>query len=1128
MKSTTPAIYSEITARLKAARKKEHAVALTNGVLTWGLVMLSIVLVFVVLEELVHLPVLVRTLAFWLTSALIAGFGTYHIIIPLLRLAGVVPTEGDEATAKKVGAAFPSIKDHLVNILQLYPGSEQTRLYSPELIDASFGDARKEIEPCDFTTIVDRSETKSLVGRVGVIAAVACVLVVLFPSSFSAAFTRLLNYGTEFGTPPSFRFIVEPGSKEVVKGETVRLHVRVEGVPLKEITLATKPEGQRDYEFRRINAGQDGTFGYDFALLKMSTRYFVSSGDVRSDEFALTVIDRPMVKVLRLQLSFPRYSKLAARQLDDNTGDVTALKGTRIGYTIESNKDLASASLVFNDGSVEPLSVTDNKAAGAATLVKDRRYHMLLTDKEGIGNAEPIEYTLKVIADGFPTAAIELPGRNVDIVENSSLNMLFRIKDDYGFSQLRLASKLTQSRYENPAADYTFVQVPIPAGVTTEGLIPYVWDLSGLSLAPEDVVSYYIEVFDNDDISGPKSARSEVYTLRLPSMDEVFADADQRHDASLENMKEALKDAQEAKKELDDLQQQIKKNPQKMDWQDQKKAEEVSKKYEAIQKKMEEVNKTIQEMVDKMQKNQVLSQETIEKYQELQQLMEQMNSPEFAEAMKKMQQAMQQLNPEQMKQALQNFQFSEENFRKSIERTMNLLKRIQIEQKLDEAVKRTEQLMKQQEELANKTSQTNPGDKQRLNDLAREQQDLQKQLDQLQKELADLQQKMEEFPAEMPLNEMQQAQDELDKSQLQQQMDQIAQQMQQQQMQQAMKGQQQAMQKMGQFLQQMKQVQSAMRQNQQRQIVNEMRRSMQDLLDLSKREEDLKNESQQLAQNSQRFREDAASQGEIMSDLGNVANNMSKLSQKTFGISPEMGKSIGDAMRSMNNSLQSLDQRNGAAVSQQQGDAMASLNEAASQLQNSMNAMMQGENGQGMGMAGLMQRLGQLSGQQQGINQGTQNLGMSQQQAAEMARLAGEQGVVRKSLEQLSKEAAQSGDLSKMLGDLNKIAQEMREVQTDLAQGNVNPETLRKQDQILSRLLDSQRSARERDFEKKRKAESGNDVVRKSPAAIDLSTQEGKTLLQQDMLRALEAGYAKDYENLIKRYFEILEQEKEN
>jgi hypothetical protein len=330
---------------------------------------------------------------------------------------------------------------------------------------------------------------------------------------------------------------------------------------------------------------------------------------------------------------------------------------------------------------------------------------------------------------------------------------------------------------------------------------------------------------------------------------------------------------------------------------------------------------------------------------------------------------------------------------------------------------------------------------------------------------------------------------------------------------------------MGQFLQQMKDVQKALQQNQQRQIVNEMRRSLQDLLDLSKRQEALKNESQQLAQNSQRFRENAAEQMEIMRDLASVASNMARLSQKTFGISPEMGKSIGDAMRSMNSALESLTQRNGAAVGPQQNEAMASLNAAASQLQNAMNAMMQGQSGQGMGMAGFMQRLQQMTGQQQGINQGTQNLGMSQQQAAEMARLAGEQGMVRKSLEQLAKEAAQSGDLSKILGDLNRIAQDMREVQTDLAQGNVNPETLRKQDRILSRLLDSQRSARERDFEKKRKAESGREVARRSPGAIDLSTQEGKSRLRQDMLKALEQGYSRDYEDLIKRYFELLEQE---
>jgi hypothetical protein len=123
-----------------------------------------------------------------------------------------------------------------------------------------------------------------------------------------------------------------------------------------------------------------------------------------------------------------------------------------------------------------------------------------------------------------------------------------------------------------------------------------------------------------------------------------------------------------------------------------------------------------------------------------------------------------------------------------------------------------------------------------------------------------------------------------------------------------------------------------------------------------------------------------------------------------------------------------------------------------------------------------------MGGQQQSINEGTKNLGgMAGKDPAELGRLAAEQGMVRKSLEQLAKEAAQSGELKKLLGDLNRAAQEMREVQTDLAGGSVSGETLRRQDRILSRLLDAQRSAQERDFDKERKAAAGKDVPRVSP-----------------------------------------------
>jgi hypothetical protein len=1099
-----------MTSRLATARRKELTISLAGGAAYLLLVMLTVLLVATVFEGWLYFSVPVRTVAFWVLAGLTGVIVATHVLVPLFTLWGVVKSESDEQTARKVGEHFPAIKDHLLNILQLQ--RDRSGFFSAELIDASFDDARREMEPHDFGEIVHYGPIKRFARMLLLVVGVWVTLFLLFPSSLSSSLYRLGHFSVSFEQPAPFRFVVEPGNKEIVKGESVRLTVRVEGVPQRDILLSTKPEGQRTFDTRTLHADAGGTFTQELASLKSSTRYFVSAGSVTSEEYLLNVTDRPIVTMLRVGLTFPSYARLPARELENNTGDVTALKGTRIAFSIESNKDLASATLVFNDATATALSVAGSKASGSLQLTKERTYHLRLRDSGGVENADPIEYSLKVLADAYPTASIELPGRNVDIAENAALSMVYRIKDDYGFARLELAYKLTASRYEKPAADFTRIVIPIPEGTRTEALIPYLWNLSGLSLVPEDIVSYFIEVYDNDNVSGPKSARSDIYTLRLPSLDEVFADLDKGHETSLETMKEALKEAQDAKKDLDDLQQQMKKNPRKMDWQDQKKAEELGKKYQDIQKKLDDVNKTVQKMAEEMQKNQVLSKETLEKYQELQQMMEQMNSPEFADAMKKMQQSMQQLSPEQMKQALQNFQFSEENFRKSIERTMNLLKRIQIEQKLDEMVKRTEEMQRQQEDLARKTAETNPQDKQQMNDLAQRQKEMKEQLDQLRKEMADLQKKMEDFPKEMPLQEMQEAQNFMEQSQLDEQMDQIASDMQQQQSQQAMQGQKQAMQKMGQLRQKMKQAQDAMKQNQQREIVNEMRKSIQDLLALSKRQEQLKNDARQLEQQSQRFRDNAAGQMDIMRDLSTVANAMTKLSQKTFAISPEMGKSIGDAMRAMNDALQSLDQRNGAVVSQQQGDAMASLNEAASQMQGAMNAMMQGQ-----------------SGQQQGINQSTQGVGMSPQRAAEMGRLAGEQGMVRKSLEQLAKEAAQSGDLSKMLGDLNKIAQEMREVQTDLAQGNVTPETLRKQERILSRMLDSQRSARERDFEKKRKSESGKELTRKSPGAIDLSTQEGKSRLRQDMLRALEEGYSRDYEDVIRKYFELLEQEgKEN
>jgi hypothetical protein len=299
-----------------------------------------------------------------------------------------------------------------------------------------------------------------------------------------------------------------------------------------------------------------------------------------------------------------------------------------------------------------------------------------------------------------------------------------------------------------------------------------------------------------------------------------------------------------------------------------------------------------------------------------------------------------------------------------------------------------------------------------------------------------------------------------------------------------------------------------------------LRRAMKDLLQISQKEESLKNETQRSDPNSSRLRDQAEPQQDVQNDLRNVTNGLAELSQKSFVVTPDMGKSIGEALAHMNQAVTGLDQRNGGVAGQEQLGAMASLNQAAQLVQDAMHSMQQ--DGSGSGSGSLMQQLRRMTGQQQGINMQTQQMGngMSQEQMQQVGRLAAQQEALRKSMEQLNKEAQSSNEHSRILGDLQRIADEMHEVVKDMEQNNINPNTTRQQEKILSRMLEAQSSLRERDFEQRRRSSSGKAPVRTGPAALPSTAETDK--LRRDLMKALEEGYTKDYQELIRRYFEAM------
>ncbi len=1128
-------ILNDILQRLARVRKLQLKTDVQFSAMVFGALILLLITVIALVELVGGFGTTVRTILAATVALPGLALFSWFVLRPMLRLVGVLKAPDDFSIAKNVGELFPGVHDRLFNILQLHKELVSGKsLYSPELIDASFQDLTETVRDLDFTRTVDRS----VIGRsarwfatttVGVL-----LLAVGLQSSLVGAVDRLMHFSREYAQPARHWFEVYPGNREIVKGANIEVSVLVHSassdlVPASRMQLFSRLQGQSRVEESTLRPDSSGMYRVSLQSIRGNTEYYVQLEDVRSEQYTLTVVDRPAVKSLQVRLDYPAYTKLQPRIQDEFVGDVTALAGTRISLRAVASKELQQSRIVFGQGPALPLSIHGEQLSATFPLKLETTYSLELKDADGLLNEDPVKYQLKVIPDESPTVAITQPGRNLDLAGTDVLPLVIQIGDDFGFSKLRLGYRLVHSRYEQPALNPTFIPLTLPADQSTEGEIPFQWNLAKLSLVPEDVVEYFAEVFDNDVVGGPKSARSQMYLLRLPSLEEVFTDMNKGHEESIDDLKKSMEEAKKLKESLESISQDLKKNKEP-DWQQQKKLEEMAKRYKETQKKLEDVKARVDDMVQKMNEQKVLSKETLEKYLELQQMMEQINADELQQFLKQMQQAMQNVDKEKLQQALQQMTFSEERFRQGIERTLNLLKRIQIEQKMDEAKKRAQDIQQQQKNLTEETAKTS-NDQQQMNELSKKQEDLAGKQQQLEQMTKDLQQRMEEFFTEMPADKLEKLNEQMKQRNLQQQMKQAAQQMRNGQRQQAQQQQQQAEQQSGENSQQLDQLQQEMLQNQAQYIMNAMRRAINNLLELSKREEALKQQSQNAPPNSQQLRQNAEDQMNTLQDMGHVLNGLGELAQRSFAITPEMGRSLGEALSRMQSALRALESRNGAQASQDQNGAMAALNKSATQVQQALQQLMQSGNGSGGGMGSLLQQLQMMAGQQMGINMGTQGLGnggqLSMEQAAQAARLAQEQEAVRKSLDQLNKEAQETGQRDRILGDLGQISEEMKEVVRNLEQQNVNPETMKKQERILSRLLDASKSMRERDFEKKRKAQTGTQITRKSPDELDPSILEGNSKLRDDLLKALEQGYSKDYQELIRKYFEQLQKIKQ-
>jgi hypothetical protein len=351
------------------------------------------------------------------------------------------------------------------------------------------------------------------------------------------------------------------------------------------------------------------------------------------------------------------------------------------------------------------------------------------------------------------------------------------------------------------------------------------------------------------------------------------------------------------------------------------------------------------------------------------------------------------------------------------------------------------------------------------------------------------------------------------------------------QLQDAQSGQQQMQQQLQQMSQQMQQMQQGMSGQQQQINLAGVQGALEATLRLSERQESLRGTVRELSADSPTLRDYAQEQEQLKSGLLAVSDSLQSLAKDIPQMKRTVQKESGEALRAMNSATEALSERNAARASGTQKASMTHLNELALLLADLLKQMnnAQGGGGGGQSMQQMLQQMKKMSGEQQKLNRQIQQFlndmqgnRLSMDQQKRLQQMARQQEQIRKQLDELGRGSGMRDDL---LGDLDRIAEQMEETIRELQQGRQNQRTVERQQQILTRMLNAQRSLRKQGKDDRREGREPGDYEQRSPD--ELSPQEEIETLRRDLIRALDSGYAPDYERLIKRYFELLEQQEE-
>ncbi len=1096
MKNTTQHLFDKLNEFISKFYKNQ----LIRGGIYSVSVLVIFFLVFSVLEYYSQFDIVVRSILFW-SYVLTNTFILYrYVIVPLLHLNRYGKIMSMEKAAQIIGKHFSEVDDKLLNILELNEMSDQNNA----LIEASIDQKISEISSFSFSTIINFSENK----KYSKLIALPLLIVLFFFVSgnkhiLTESSARIIRHNTFFAPQAPFNFIVDEESLKVIRQEDFQLKLRIAGNSIPSMVNI-------EMDGNIFNLPKDNASEYHFLFKNVvSERTFrFSANGFYSKNYTLEVLPKPSIINFELSLFPPKYTRLKTESLT-NIGDLNIPEGSSINWAFDV-KNTDRLFLEIGDKKYLAKPITNDKMVFNYRFKREDFYQIITENDFQISDS--ITYHVNIIPDAYPIINVE---QEIDsISEKIFFNGL--AKDDYKITKLEFC-------YQIKKKDSTIIKVSdITIEKSTQQQFFHQIDFTLLHLGLGDKFTYYFKAWDNDGVNGSKFTKSQIFNFNLPNAENLNNQLEKEENKIKSELQKSIDLAKEIKEDIKTINKDLLQK-KKLGWEEKKKVEELIEKQKALQNQMTQLKGKNSARQKKQEQYKKVSPELLEKQKQLEKLFDEVLDEETKKLLEEMEKMMEKMNKENLKELLDKMEQNDADLEKELDRNLELFKQLEFEQKLEETIDKLSQLKEKQKALKRKTDQKNSDSK----ELEKEQEELNQEFEDLKKQLEELEKKNQQLEEQnkMPNTEkqeneisekMQESKDHLQKNKKKP----------------SSKSQKEALNKMDELQQKLQILQSSSCSNSQEEDMETLRQILENLIRLSFGQEELMQKVIVTPKNSPSYVNLVKTQKKLVDDAKIIEDSLFALSKRVVQIQHTVNKEIAAIKNNMASATNHLEERIVNKASSDQQFSMTSANNLALILAEMLKQMQQqcssssskpsncNKPGSGKPSLSKLKKMQkklneQMKGQmgEKGKKKGDR---LNNGQCKNLSKLSQQQENIRRRLQELRDEIGSSGEK----GKIDKMIKKMEENEVDIVNNQITQETIKRQEEILSRLLEAEKAEREREKDSKRESTQWEyEIVNENNSYSDYKKLKEKQL---ELFKTKPAQLSPFYKNKVTEYFNKL------